>query len=474
MLGGVVLRWGLTRAASRLTCAAPCLPARSLTNLCALELRHHTCLGHLPDWLASLPRLTRLDISYCGAASALGVPGLTRLRSLALRGMALVDPLPAAGARSRGSQQQEQQEQQQGQQQQGQGPGEPAEQQQAQQQAAQLAAQQQQAAMAAMAAALGVPLPAVPAAVAQQLHDALAGLAHPPQAGPAAAGAAGIAAANGAAPWQPPLAAAAAVAAAAGAAAAAAAGAAEAAAAAGPGAGAPGAAEQPLTRLPDLGRLTGLVALQISNNELTRVPAFLGSLPKLEWLDLSDNVMMEVSQQRGLAGAAAGGAAAACRWVCGLPPAAAPLVPADTASSTCPTPPSAHRRPRSVSSSCCGSSTCAMWTSGASTATRAQRWARARCGRRTSAPRCSTSARWCGCWATGSTRPRCGWTWRRPAGGRCDERRERAAWWLTGLWTGAPVVASHWTQDAVTKTVARGRPAGAAEKRNVSVAALGA
>lgn len=50
-------------------------------------------------------------------------------------------------------------------------------------------------------------------------------------------------------------------------------------------------------RLPDLSPLTRLTALQISTNGLTRAPAFLGNMPQLEWLDLSDNIFLEVSWQ---------------------------------------------------------------------------------------------------------------------------------------------------------------------------------
>ena len=55
------------------------------TQLRGLELRGHSRLRELPAWLADLPALERLDVSFCRSLAPRSLTALTRLRVLALQ-----------------------------------------------------------------------------------------------------------------------------------------------------------------------------------------------------------------------------------------------------------------------------------------------------------------------------------------------------------------------------------------------------
>jgi hypothetical protein len=50
----------------------------------------------------------------------------------------------------------------------------------------------------------------------------------------------------------------------------------------------------PRRRLPDLAPLTALTALNLADNCLTRVPAALAALPRMRFVDLSNNPNLQV------------------------------------------------------------------------------------------------------------------------------------------------------------------------------------
>lgn len=72
---------------------------RQLTRLRALELRGNALLEELPEWMPEgLPALELLDVSCCSRLDLSALARFTRLRTLALQGLDLIEPgvLPQA------------------------------------------------------------------------------------------------------------------------------------------------------------------------------------------------------------------------------------------------------------------------------------------------------------------------------------------------------------------------------------------